>query len=141
MLPLRHTMHWRLASWGLLALVLALTLLPPALLWPDDVSASDWLPAADKWAHGLTFAALAAWFCGQYPRRDYLRIGLGLTGFGAVTEILQGAVGYRSMDVLDFAADAAGVLIGMLVAGRWFAGWSVDVEGWWYRRPQRDRLD
>lgn len=141
MLPLRHSALWRNAGWALLSIVFALTLLPPAWLWPGDVSASGWLPASDKWAHGVTFALLAAWFCGQYARRDYLRLGIGLVAFGGVIEICQGLVGYRSMDVLDFGANAVGVLVGTLAAARWFSGWSVDVEAWWYRRPQRNSVD
>ena len=141
MLPLRHSALWRYAGWGLLGIVFALALLPPAWLWPDGVGVSGWLPASDKWAHGVTFAALAGWFCGQYARRDYVRIGTGLVLFGAVIEVCQGLAGYRSMDVLDLAADVAGVVVGLLVAGRWCAGWSADVETWWYRRPQRDSVD
>jgi hypothetical protein len=142
MLPLRHSALWRIAGWGLLAIVFALTLVPPTWLWPQDLGVSGWLPASDKWAHGVTFAALAAWFCGQYAaKRDLLRIGIALVVFGAFIEFCQGLIGYRSMEWLDFVADAAGVVVGIMVAGRWFAGWSADVESWWYRRPQRGSLD
>lgn len=141
MLALRHQSQWRLTGWALLAAVFALALLPPGWLWPGDVSVSGWLPASDKWAHGVTFAALAIWFSGQYEKRDLVRVAFGLIVFGGVIEVCQGAVGYRSMEFLDFAADAAGVLVGTLLAALRFAGWSVDVESRWQRRAGRESVD
>jgi hypothetical protein len=40
----------------------------------------------------------------------------GLITFGIVIEFLQLLTGYRSFEVLDMAADAAGVSLGLLLA-------------------------
>lgn len=128
MLPLRYADRWRTASIVLLLLVLTATLLPAVWLWPDQTDLVSWIAHADKWVHGMIFALLAIWFAGQYARRSYWRIGIGLIAFGALIESCQGLVSYRSAEWLDIAADTAGIAVGLGIALAGLGGWSVWVE-------------
>jgi hypothetical protein len=128
MLPLRFAARWRVASIILLVLVLIGTLMPAVWFWPDRRGFVDWFVHVDKWLHGITFVLLAVWFAGQYRRKSYWRIGIGLLFFGVLIEACQRLVTYRSADWLDIAADAAGITVGLAVAMAGLGGWSLWVE-------------
>jgi VanZ family protein len=87
--------------------------------------------------HGITFVFLAVWFAGQYRRKSYWRIAVGLLAFGVLIEACQRLVTYRSADWLDIAADAAGIAVGMAVAMAGLGGWSLWVEN----RLSRSRVE
>ena len=57
-------------------------------------------------------------------------VALGLLAFGALIELCQRAVGYRSAEWLDLAADAAGILAGLGIALVGAGGWCQRVEAW-----------
>ena len=137
MLPLRFAARWRVASIILLVLVLIGTLMPAVWFWPDRRGFVDWFVHVDKWLHGITFVLLAVWFAGQYRRKSYWRIGIGLLCFGVLIEACQRLVTYRSADWLDIAADAAGIAVGLAVAMAGLGGWSLWVEN----RLTRDRAE
>ncbi len=126
MLPLSYPNHWRIAGIALLLIVLGGTLAPE--LGPWRYRGSELLN--DKWAHGITFALLAIWYTGQYGRRSYWRLVSGLLVFGAFIEFCQSLLTYRSAETADFAADAFGVLAGMLIAMAGLGGWSLRFESW-----------
>ena len=128
MLPLRHVLGWRIASILLLLLVVAGSLMPVVWIWPDRGEFVSWFVHVDKWLHGIAFVVLAVWFAGQYQRRAYWRIALGLLAFGVFIEACQRLVTYRSSDWLDIAADAAGITVGLAVAMAGLGGWSLWVE-------------
>jgi len=128
MLPLRYARLWRVANMVLLSAVLAATIMPAVWLWPDRVRIVNWADSIDKWAHFVTFAFLAVWFAGQYPSSRFWRIGFWLLAFGVAIELLQRAVGYRSAEWLDIAADAAGIIAGFAIALTGVAGWSLRAE-------------
>ena len=132
MLPLRYARHWQLGSVILLLLTLIAALMPAALwLWTEDVPVVKWLKHVDKWAHGLTFVVLTVWFCGQYPRRSYWRVAVGLVAFGVLIELLQGLVSYRLAEWYDLGADAIGIVAGiLLVIGTGLGGWCLKFEDW-----------
>jgi VanZ family protein len=137
MLPLRHARRWRFASILLLLLVFAAALMPAVWFWQDRGELVSWFVHADKWLHGLTFALLATWFAGQHHRQSYWRIGTGLILFGALIELCQGLVTYRSAEWLDMIADIAGISVGLGIALAGLGGWSVWVEN----RLQGDRVE
>jgi VanZ family protein len=60
--------------------------------------------------------------------RSYWRIGVGLIFFGVLIEACQRLVTYRSSDILDIVADAAGISIGLVAAMAGLGGWSLWVE-------------
>ena len=131
MLPLRYARSWRVAGVALLFFVLAATLLPVGWLF-KGAGSIDWLKHVDKLAHALTFLVLALWFAGQY--RSFWGIAIGLLAFGAVIELCQMTVGYRSADWLDVAANAAGIMVGLGIAATGLVGWCQRAEAWYIAR-------
>ena len=132
MLPLRYARRWKIAGMLLLAIVLAVALVPADWLWPGDSDSSFFI--TDKWMHGITFAALALWFSGQYARHSYWRLITGLVAFGLLIEVTQRMVSYRTADWMDLLADLAGVAIGMAIALAGTGGWCQRCEVWLQRR-------
>jgi VanZ family protein len=128
MLPLRYPKEWRIANIVLLVLVLIAALMPLAWMWPDSRAFTSWFGTVDKWIHGLTFMMLAVWFAGQYDRPAYWRIALGLAAFGVLIEACQGAMGYRTPDAFDVAADVGGIVAGLLFASVGVGGWALRLE-------------
>jgi VanZ family protein len=102
---LKYTRLWTAVGWGLVLLVVYLSLVPnpPAPVTFDH---------ADKLEHALAYAALSFWFCHLHGR---LRVIIALVGLGIALEYVQGWTGYRSFDVLDMLADGVGVLAGALL--------------------------
>ncbi len=136
MLPLRYPLSWRFASIAILIIVLMSALMPA--VWPGGDTFGFWFGAADKWAHGVTFALLAIWFAGQYRRQAYWRVVLGLLAFGLFIELCQRLVGYRTADWLDVIADCGGIGAGIFVAAAGMGGWAVRVESWLAGGAARD---
>lgn len=130
MLPLRYPREWRVASLIILCAVLLAALMPAFWIFPDRGSFRTWFGEVDKWLHGITFALLAVWFAGQYRRQAYWRVAVGLFAFGILIEVCQRAVGYRTADLLDVAADCGGIGIGLLAGAAGIGGWSLHVESW-----------
>ena len=141
MLPLRYVRRWQASSIMLLLIVLVATMMPAVWFWSDRHGFIAWFLHADKWLHGITFVFLAIWFAGQYRPRSYWRIALGLLLFGVLIEACQRLVTYRSSDVLDIAADGAGILLGLLIALAGIGGWSLRIENWYVRRKAGAGID
>ncbi|MCM2252178.1 MAG: VanZ family protein [Ramlibacter sp.] len=87
--------------------VLVLALLPV----PSHIPAMPW----DKANHALAFAALAILGCWSWPGRAR-NVLLGLLAYGALLELLQALVPYRSAETLDLLADGVGLLAGWQAA-------------------------
>ena len=141
MLPLRYARRWQAASIMLLVGVLAATLMPAVWFWGDRHSFIRWFVDVDKWLHGIAFVGLAIWFSGQYRRESYWRIGIGLILFGVLIEVCQRMVTYRSAEWLDIAADAAGIVVGLLIATAGLGGWSLQFEAWFGQRSAGGGVD
>ena len=103
-------------------------MITPAWLWPDQ--SINIVVAYDKWIHGLVFVILSLWFSGQYAPRAYWRIAAGLAVFGAVIELIQRSLAYRTGDFGDLYANLAGIAVGLVVAALGAGGWSLRVERW-----------
>lgn len=134
MLSLRYSGRWRAAGLMLLILVLAATLMPAVWFLSDRSEYLSWLTDIDKWLHGVTFLLLAIWFSGQYERRAYWRIAIGLFLFGVLIELCQRMVAYRSAEWYDLAADVGGIVAGLAIAAAGIGGWSLRTEEWLARR-------
>lgn len=132
MLELRHPRRWQTASGLLLVFVLVGGLLPELI--PGSLSGG--IPHMDKWLHGVTFAGLAAWFCGLYGRHRYPLIAAGLFSYGALIEVIQALTTYRTASLYDLAADAAGIACGIGFALAGGGGWGPRAERWLRRRAQ-----
>ncbi|WP_257385850.1 VanZ family protein [Tahibacter caeni] len=108
--PLRFLGFWRGIGRGLLLASLIVALLPA----PAGMGR---IAFGDKIAHLAAFAFLMLWYAQIYALpSERLRCALGLIGFGLGIELLQSLVPYRSADVWDLVADAAGVGLGLLLA-------------------------
>lgn len=101
---------WR-ALLALLLLAVAWLAFSPA---PPPQADTGW----DKANHALAFAVLAA--VGElalWPHRARRRLTVaGLLCYGALIELLQSQLPARSGEWGDLAADAAGIVIGLLLA-------------------------
>jgi len=128
MLSLRYARRWQVASLTLLLLVLAATLMPAVWFWDDRFKAMSWFDGVDKWFHGVTFLLLSMWFTGLYRKRSYWKIGIGLLLFGLIIEACQRMVTYRSAEWLDVWADAAGIILGLVIGAVGIGGWCLRVE-------------
>lgn len=126
MLPLSYPDRWRLASIFLLSAVLVLTMAPAT--WFSALEPPGEWSVSDKWMHAATFALLALWYSGQYSRSSYLKLAVGLLVFGAVIEVCQYFIPYRSAESLDMLADAVGIVCGFLIALLGAGGWSLAAE-------------
>lgn len=127
MLPLRYTRRWQIA--GLLVLIAVLVVaLSPASWFMPDINVSRF-HLNDKGLHGITFAFLTVWFSGQYSRRSYWRLVLGMLAFGSLIELCQDVVG-RDAEWLDLLADAIGIATGLVIAMIGAGGWSLRLEHW-----------
>jgi hypothetical protein len=128
MLPLSYPGRWRIASIFLLLIVLGFAIAPE--IWPwSRYRGPNWF-MSDKWMHGITFAALAIWYAGQYARRFYWVLATGLLIFGALIEACQSMLSYRTAESGDLVADVLGIAAGILVALTGIGGWSLRFENW-----------
>jgi len=141
MLSLHHAGRWRAAGLMLLVMVLAATLMPAVWFLSDRQEFISWFSNIDKWLHGVTFLFLAMWFSGQYERRSYWRIAIGLFLFGVLIELCQRMVAYRSAEWYDLAADVGGIVVGLAIAMAGVGGWSLRAEQWLARRKAGSKVD
>lgn len=98
-----------LAFWSaaLFALVMASLPKPPAL--PGQPN--------DKVQHIIAFLTLAALAAAAYPRTSLIRIGIGLSAFGALIELIQMIPAlHRDADAADWLADTAAAAIVLGIA-------------------------
>jgi VanZ family protein len=123
MIPLRYRRLWVAMSVALVGVIVYTSLAPSlALPTPDGF---------DKVEHFTAYFGLALWFTGLYPRARYWQVVTGLLALGLAVEIAQGAMRLgRSAEVLDMAANAAGVVAGLLLALALTGGWAQRVESW-----------
>lgn len=68
------------------------------------------------------FVAAAVWGAGRWSRRVAVAVAIALAAFGAVDEITQPFFG-RTADVFDWAADCAGIAIGILLVATASSAW------------------
>lgn len=106
----RLRLIWLILGWLWVAVIFYLSLVPSP---PQPVN----FPDADKIEHALAYGLLMLWFC-QVCLRLTLRIWLALLliTMGIAIEYLQRATGYRTFDYADMLANAAGVMMGWLLA-------------------------
>lgn len=106
---------WVVCGWALIVFVIYLS------LTPDPVQLT--VEQGDKYGHAFAYAALMSWFANIYEKRvQRLQCALGFVALAVALEFAQRATGYRSFEVADMAAGAAGVLAGWFFASphlRW----------------------
>jgi hypothetical protein len=128
---LRLQKLWSGLSVALLVVSLWIALKP---ITPGGESWFDWLSflaASDKVVHAVAFFVLGLWFGALAGPSHWRRVGVLLLLYGALIELLQGAMALgRNADLWDLAADAGGLVSGLLAA-RWLGrSWLLRVDGW-----------
>ena len=121
MSALRFPWLWWGLGWLLVAGVVTGSLLP-----------GDFMPlpdANDKVLHAASYGVLTLWFSGLAVRtRGLLTIALSMFVLGALLDVLQGSVSWRTFDLRDVAANGGGILVALVIARLLLAGWWVRVE-------------
>jgi VanZ family protein len=102
--PLKLKPLWTLIGYGLVVLVVALSL-SPALPSPIDFL---W---ADKLYHVLTYGVLMLWFVQLHPKPRYVWLAVGFILLGILMELLQSQLATRSGEVWDVAANSLGTFL------------------------------
>jgi VanZ family protein len=118
MRPFSRPAVWLGAWWGLVAVVVVLSLVSP----PDLPST----PAgSDKLGHVLAYAALMAGAVQLFARRrHHWRAAGGLVALGVLLEVLQGGLtADRMQDPWDAVANTVGVLAGWLTVATPMRDW------------------
>jgi VanZ family protein len=100
---------WQVVGALLVALIVELSLTPHPIELPLD--------HGDKYEHVLAYAVLMLWWA-QIVSGRLSRLGLaaGFVAMGIALEFAQRATGYRSFEIQDMEAGAAGVLLGWALA-------------------------
>jgi hypothetical protein len=108
--PLPRWRRWlRIAFWAAAAFAFVMAVDPHPPQIPGE--------PGDKIQHMFAFATLAAMAAAAWPERRYAAIGLGLSYFGAIIEIVQAIpVLHRDCDIMDWAADTAALSLVLLAA-------------------------
>jgi VanZ family protein len=92
-------------GWGWAASIVWLSLTPS----PPSVGVAF----SDKLGHFAAYGALMFWFALLYAHaRARALYALAFVAMGVGLEIIQGALGYRTYELLDMAANTTGVLLG-----------------------------
>jgi len=106
---LRSRPLWLALGWAWAAAIVWLSLTPS----PPTID----IEQGDKLGHFLAYGILMFWFCQLYTApRTRLGYALGFVALGVGLEFVQRALGYRSFELFDMAADAMGVALGWLAA-------------------------
>jgi VanZ family protein len=123
LLPLRYPRFWLSFGWLLVLGVIAGSLMPAPVV--REITP----PVSDKLMHFGSYFALMVWFAGLYRRGRHVLIAAQLLGLGVALDVLQGtATRTRSFEVLDIAADAAGILAALLLSLWLLEGWCLHLE-------------
>ena len=105
--PLQWRRLWLACGWFLVLLIIYLSLRPGGPLLPPSIS--------DKLQHVVAYGVLTYWFACLYLRlAGRLACAAAFVLLGVALEFVQALTGYRSFDLIDMAADAAGVALGWL---------------------------
>jgi VanZ family protein len=100
---------WRAISFGLVMLVIWLSLTPHSIKIPIE--------HGDKFGHFAAYATLTFWFA-QLDMRHRVRLeyAIGLFTLGVALEFAQGLTHYRTFEVADMGANTVGVLLGWIAS-------------------------
>ncbi|MDY6992125.1 MAG: hypothetical protein SVR94_05890 [Pseudomonadota bacterium] len=115
---LRLRLLWLSLGWGLVLIVIRLSLMPPT---PATQSLFS-IPYGDKLAHFLIYFLLMGWFMQIYhTARQRLSYMIGFITLGIILELLQDTGGVRHGDWRDAIANSVGVLCAWQLTKKRFA--------------------
>jgi VanZ family protein len=116
--------------WLSIGAVLVLNVLVLSLMPLSPTSIITEIPFGDKVAHAAVYLVLMVWFGGIIPVRHYHYLFAVLLIYGAVIEVLQYFVPYRTMEPADLLADGIGLLLGWMLARAGLCNWCLVFESW-----------
>jgi len=123
---LRLALFWWSVGWAIVVFITISCLEPPRYV-PN-------LHLWDKLEHAVAFFGMSVWFGGLVRRSRYPVIGILMLLFGGGIEIAQGAMRLgRDEDIMDFAADAVGIAIALVVLYLGLGAWTRWVERFIWR--------
>jgi peptidoglycan/LPS O-acetylase OafA/YrhL len=106
----RHRRALRILFWAAAAFSFAMAINPHPPHFQGE--------PGDKFEHMFAFATLAALAAAGWPERPYPALGLGLSYFGAIIEIVQAIPAlHRDCDILDWLADTVALTLVLAAAG------------------------
>ncbi|MEE8259483.1 MAG: VanZ family protein [Nitrospinaceae bacterium] len=121
--PLKFRRLWTLIGYGLVVLVVVLSLTPSL---PPPVN----FPWGDKVSHVLAYGVLMLWFAQLHPKARYGWLACCFIALGILLEVLQSQWATRSGEIWDVAANSLGTvlswglaLMGMNTLLHQFEGW------------------
>jgi VanZ family protein len=123
MLELRYPWFWWAFGWLLIIGVTVGSLMPGSYL-----EFLSHFSIRDKALHALAYLVLMLWFAGLYPRDRHWIVAALIFTLGFAIDLAQGATPSRTFDLADVAANAGGILVGLVLAWFLFAGWCRRVE-------------
>ena len=104
-----HRRGLRLFFWAAAAFAFVMAILPHPPEFPGG--------PGDKFQHMAAFATLATLAALAWPERRYAAIGLALSYFGAIIEIVQAIPAlHRDCDILDWVADTVSLSLVLSIA-------------------------
>lgn len=78
--------------------------------------------------HLAVYCGLSLWFLGIYRPSKQWYVAGGLLLLGGILEGLQGLTGYRAAEGADFLANAAGIVLALILSRAGLSGWCVHLE-------------
>jgi hypothetical protein len=102
-------------GWALVAAVVI------GSLTPSDLART--LSIHDKAMHAGAYFLLMVWFAGVYQRSRHFAVAIVLLLLGTALDVLQAGTATRHFDPRDIAANASGILTGLLLSYWFLEGW------------------
>ena len=100
---------WLIVGWALVLLVITLSVTPALIPVPMELG--------DKFEHVLAYGVLMFWFGNLYELpAQRAKLAIGFVVMAIVLEFVQRWIGFRSFEVADMVAGAAGVAAGWAIA-------------------------
>jgi len=84
----------------------------------------------DKIFHALVYFFLVLWFSGQY--KISFTFFLVITLYGALIELIQYFLPYRSAELMDIFSNQIGVIAGIILSILGLGGWSKKFENYFF---------
>ncbi len=126
---------WLILGWLWVAVIFYVSLVPSP---PQPVS----FPNADKIEHTLAYCLLMLWFCQVCLQRlSRIRLAVMLIAMGIAIEFMQRETGYRTFDYADMLANAAGVMVGWLLAAAGMVNVYKHIERYFSGRLEKTKRD
>ena len=125
---LRYRQYWLILSIFIIFTISSLMLLPSHWFFSGDNHFDSQI--IDKIFHALVYFFLVIWFSGQY--KISFTFFLVITLYGALIELIQYFIPYRSAELMDIFSNQIGVIAGIIFSISGLGGWSKKFENYFF---------